>query len=90
MPSLTQEWNGGLLHCKWILYQLSYQGSPTELYMAVMFSAFIIGTIRNSPSKFISMFTIRRMLLEVTLFTRLAIRENTAQIYVRFYLQEGR
>ena len=26
---LTQESNQGLLHCRWILYQLSYQGSPT-------------------------------------------------------------
>ena len=25
----TQESNQGLLHCRWILYQLSYQGSPT-------------------------------------------------------------
>ena len=25
----TQELNLGLLHCRWILYQLSYQGSPT-------------------------------------------------------------
>ena len=24
----TQGWNPGLLHCRWILYQLSYQGSP--------------------------------------------------------------
>ena len=24
----TQEMNPSLLHCKWILYQLSYQGSP--------------------------------------------------------------
>ena len=24
----TQEWNQGLLHCRWILYQLSYEGSP--------------------------------------------------------------
>ena len=28
---LTQESNQGLLHCRWILYQLSYQGSPTLL-----------------------------------------------------------
>ena len=27
---LTQELNQGLLHCRQILYQLSYQGSPTE------------------------------------------------------------
>ena len=25
---LTQESNRGLLHCRWILYQLTYQGSP--------------------------------------------------------------
>ena len=25
---LTRELNHGLLHCRWILYQLSYQGSP--------------------------------------------------------------
>jgi len=24
----TKELNWGFLHCKWILYQLSYQGSP--------------------------------------------------------------
>ena len=27
---LTQELNWGLLHCRWILYQLSYQGSPID------------------------------------------------------------
>ena len=27
---LTQELNWGLLHCRWVLYQLSYQGSPNE------------------------------------------------------------
>ena len=27
---LTQESNWGLLHCRWILYQLSYQGSPSN------------------------------------------------------------
>ena len=27
----TQESNWGLLHCWWILYQLSYQGSPVNL-----------------------------------------------------------
>ena len=26
----TQESNRGLLHCRWILYQLSYQGTPFE------------------------------------------------------------
>ena len=27
----TQEWIQGLLHCMWILYQQSYQGSPSRL-----------------------------------------------------------
>ena len=27
---LTQELNWGLLHCRWIPYQLSYQGSPKD------------------------------------------------------------
>ena len=27
----TQGWNPGLLHCRWILYQLSLQGSPAWL-----------------------------------------------------------
>ena len=30
---LTQESNQGLLHCRWIIYQLSYQGSPQHPYM---------------------------------------------------------
>ena len=29
---LTQESNWGLLHCRWILYQLSYEGSPVQLW----------------------------------------------------------
>ena len=28
---LTQESKGGFLHCRWILYQLSYEGSPREI-----------------------------------------------------------
>ena len=28
---LTQESNQSLLHCRWILYQLSYQGSISEV-----------------------------------------------------------
>ena len=27
---LTQELNWDLMHCRWILYQLSYQGSPIK------------------------------------------------------------
>ena len=30
---LTQESNQGLLHCRWILYQLSYQGSPGMIFI---------------------------------------------------------
>ena len=31
----TQGWNPGLLHCRWILYCLSHQGSPIQRQMAV-------------------------------------------------------
>ena len=27
----TQEYNPGLLHCKWVLYRLSHQGNPRRL-----------------------------------------------------------
>ena len=33
---LTQESNQGLLHCRQILYQLSYQGSPYHLYLILL------------------------------------------------------
>ena len=35
---LTQELNQGLLHCRWILYQLSYQGSPIHIHIYYMFT----------------------------------------------------
>ena len=31
----TQELNPGLLHCRWILHQLSYQGSPFINYIPI-------------------------------------------------------
>ena len=33
----TQESNQGLLHCRWILYQLSYHGSPSCYIMISIF-----------------------------------------------------
>jgi len=38
----TQEWNQGLLHCRWILYQLNYQGSPSMKQKASF------GTVSNA------------------------------------------
>ena len=42
----TQEWNQGLLHCRWVLYQLSYQGNPYNCF-TVCFS-FLVQFIRSS------------------------------------------
>ena len=39
---LTQEWNWGLLHCRWILYQLSYPWSPNK---GVQYAYIIISLI---------------------------------------------
>ena len=33
----TQGSNPGLLHCRWILYQLSYQGNPESTYTFFFF-----------------------------------------------------
>ena len=41
---LTQELNLGLLHCKWILYQLSYEGSPKLTYKLGTFQKFYTPT----------------------------------------------
>ena len=43
---LTQELNQGLLHCRWIPYQLSYEGSP------VLYKVFFNETVSHiSPLK---------------------------------------
>ena len=47
----TQESNQGLLHCRQILYQLSYQGSP-EYYQMVSITSFRFEY--DSPSLFSS------------------------------------
>ena len=38
----NQESNWGLLHCRWILYQLSYQGSPDLSISSVQFSHSVV------------------------------------------------
>ena len=54
----TQESNWGLLHCKWILYQMSYQGNPS--IRSVQFSRSVMSdslqphdlySPRNSPGQ---------------------------------------
>ena len=44
--SPTQELNWGLLHCRRIFYQLSYQGSPNNYLMSVLIKVYIF--IMNS------------------------------------------
>ena len=41
---LTQEFNWGFLHCRWSLYQLSYQGSPVLTFYMDSFNAYDIFT----------------------------------------------
>ena len=52
---LTQELNQGLLHCRWILYQLSYQGSAKGdiyLYIYTCASLVIIVMVQFSSVQF--------------------------------------
>ena len=46
---LTQESNQGLLHCRWILYQLSYQGrSPSKLIVTYNYEELsVLFTFKN-------------------------------------------
>ena len=37
----TQELSRGLLHCRWILYQLSYQGSPSWVLFFLLATQFV-------------------------------------------------
>ena len=42
----TQESNRGLLHCRWILYQLSYQGSPvTVIKVIIIFDQYFLSVV---------------------------------------------
>ena len=42
----TQESNWGLLHCRWILYQLSYQGSPvTVIKVIIIFDQYFLSVV---------------------------------------------
>ena len=47
----TQGSNPGLPHCKWILYHLSYQGSPIPIPLLISSVAF---TMRGNPTIIIS------------------------------------
>ena len=47
---LTQESNQGLLHCRWILYQLSYQGSPSQGPSKAQFKYHLFHNISRSSS----------------------------------------
>ena len=44
----TQGLNPGLLHCRWILYCLSHQGSPnTTIIPTVQIRKLLLGTLSN-------------------------------------------
>ena len=45
---LTQESKRGLLHCRWILYQLSYQGSPIFILRGLGFPGGSV--VKNLPA----------------------------------------
>ena len=67
---LTQESNRGLLHCRWILYQLSYQGSSYDYvynlnvrcYLLIVYYALGVGTIYD--------YTFSNLCLTVTLLEK--------------------
>ena len=48
----TQESNQGLLQWRWILYQLSYEGSPTQLYNFTLLMLFRSKKVKETPTGF--------------------------------------
>ena len=61
---LTQESNQGLLHCRWILYQLSYEGSPYNQLVQLMAnskSAAIIKVLYKYYRNFVLFYTSKKV-----------------------------
>ena len=54
----TQELSRGFLHCRWILYQLSYQGSPDcTVEVTNRFKGFdLIACLKNYGQRFITLY----------------------------------
>ena len=48
---LTQELNWGVLHCRWILYQLSYEGSPQATHRYTLPLSTLHPSHRHSMSR---------------------------------------
>ena len=46
----TQGSNPGLPHCRWILYQLSHQGSPENILKSHVMKMYVLGCDKNSIS----------------------------------------
>jgi len=51
----TQEPNVGLLHCRWILYQLCYQGSPRKLEWVAISSSRVSSHPGIETASFVSL-----------------------------------
>ena len=47
----TQESNWGLLHCRWILHQLSYYGSPLQFHYLAPSSDKVTGNSRTTSTQ---------------------------------------
>ena len=56
---LTQELNQGLLHCRWIFYQLKYQRSPTS--HSEKAKEYMIQTIESGKGK--TLYTVKKKLV---------------------------
>ena len=48
----TQGLNPGLLHCRWILYQLSHQGSPGKWWKGKQSGLFINSNCYSTPASY--------------------------------------
>ena len=89
MNLLTQDWNWGLLHGRWILYQLSYQGSPVSVGLAKKFIRVFPNDVTKNMNKLLgqpNMLTIRKETQKRT-YSMISSIQNSRQMQANLQCQ---
>ena len=70
----TQGSNQGLLHCRWILYQLSYQGSPLYSLIPLYYPPLSLSLIITTSSLYLLVCFLFRYIHKFAIFFRFHIK----------------
>ena len=83
----TQGSNPGLLHCRWVLYQLSYQGSPSVVYIYAYI--YIIHNSIHMQSCFLFLIFHLNDVIHYVSFCKLAFFQHCVLETSLFYILES-